>query len=229
MAVRNSQGASGLASSQRWGRPDYMDAAKCWFQRILADPLPLRKPRWTSRVFVKSGKHGDVLALKYISLYIQCTDADEISPRRFESWASAIPVDITCHSCSLTNHNMRLCRQRESTVYRLCWAAIKTRSAVNTRPENFPFTVFILPLFHPLYLFCGEEIGRIDIYICFFLPSQMPTLALWGFSVRGKLGGGEDIPLTLVSQVEPPLEPASRQRGTKGSRGGSCRNLSPPV
>lgn len=82
---------------------------------------------------------------------------------------------------------MRLCRQRESTVYRLCWAAIKTRSAVNTRPENFPFTFFLLPLFHFLYLFCGEEIGRIYIYIYFFLPSPKPTLALWGFSVRGKL------------------------------------------
>lgn len=82
---------------------------------------------------------------------------------------------------------MGLCRQRESTVYRLCWAAIKTRSAVNTRPENFPLTFFLLPLFHRVYLFCGEEIGRIDIYIFFFFLLKCRPFALWGFSVRGKL------------------------------------------
>lgn len=53
----------------------------------------------------------------------------------------------------------------------LCRATIKTSSATNTRPENFPFTLFILPLSHLIpFLFLVERESSALAFLFFQLP-----------------------------------------------------------
>lgn len=110
--------------------------------------------------------------------------------------ASTSLTSTKCHSCSSTNHNVRLSHPYESTVYRL--AAIKTRPALNTGPKE---------VFVSLRL-CWGDTGTLT----FELSSADLHNFLCGVSWR-------EAPRTVLSQEVTPLRPAVQQRG-------SCRNLS---